>query len=226
MKKTISALLVSVMFVAAFINNEIQSSSATTTNIVNRIETPVLQTATALPSATDVIQINEPLQAEKRTAFFESFVQKCKGSGVYASCIYVNDEFAIRLTWGNGEKLSDKMGTARLYDYAWNQGSTVGILAHDYAEGKNISLLTTGERIYLIYTDGTVVTYLVGKVDKWRNTGDWLSFYSEEKDISISTFDLADLYFLGGDDFRKMVLQTCINGRDGVLYVTAVRIDE
>jgi hypothetical protein len=218
MIKTLCLLLVLAVFISACGKTDVLAQLPT----VSPINTPEV--------SSHVLYVEPTIQAIETndvsdTQFFDTFVESCKGNGSLANCLYVNDDFALRLYWGNGRNISAELGTAQLYDYAWNQGRTVGILAHDYAEGKNISSLSSGTLIYLIYPSGEIETYLVESLDSWTNAGEWKSFTSSDKTQQLSSIGLEDLYYLGGESFRKMVLQTCINGNEGVMFVTAFRVE-
>ncbi len=168
-------------------------------------------TETPLPTATP-----DPLNV---------FVDECKAPGsVDISCIYVEGILKIHLRRGDADAVPNSLGWALVWNGPWSEGQVVGILAHDGLEGQKFYQLHSGVIIYLIRTDGSVEKYLVQEQAEWRNLGNWLRFEPWNGGPEVSDVYLVNKYFRGGNNFDKMVLQTCVGNDTGIFFVTAYRV--
>lgn len=156
---------------------------------------------------------------------FDIFVEGCKKEpGRDVACIYSEGVLALHIKMGDGKDIPYKEGTAQIWSDAWREGEVIGILAHDNFEGQKFFKLYEGRVISLIWPDGTVEKYVISEKTRWRYEDEKKFFSPWEGGDKISSQDLARLYYLGGANFNKMVLQTCIDTNVGVLFVVAYRL--
>jgi hypothetical protein len=191
---------------------------------------PSIPTITATATLKPTITLSptpRPTETATETATtdpFNAFVEQCKGSGVDVSCIYADGILALHLERGDGTHISSQKGTAQLWNEAWNEGQVIGILAHDGAEGQKFYKLFGKVIIDLIWTNGKVERYGIHEQSEWRNSGEWRLFSPWDGGPEVSDAYLVDHYYRGGNNFSKMVLQTCLGTDTGVLFVVAYRV--
>lgn len=154
------------------------------------------------------------------------FVKKCAKPGdVTLVCVHSDGVLALKLAWGNNQQVPNDSKTALLWDYGWNN-DVVGIVAHNYLAGKLFYLLDVGSQLHIIWSDGTVETYEIDTVDRWRDNGQSLTFSPWDGGDAIKNEALSDVYFSRGNDRDRLVLMTCLTKgkkKIGVVFYTATR---
>ncbi len=158
---------------------------------------------------------------------FDAFVKECERAGVAdVSCMYVEGVLALNLERLDGLIFPKQEGMAKIWNEAWNEGQVVGILAHNSSEGQKFYQLVVDQIIYLIWTNGKIEGYRINEKAMWRNDDDGklLLFSPWNGGLEVSDEDLINLYYRRGNDFNKMVLQTCISNTEGLFFVVANRI--
>jgi len=114
---------------------------------------------------------------------------------------------------GRPDFISIEDGVATQYSFAASAG-TVGLLAHNTAAGADFSKLTYGDRVNLLFSDGTKRVYKIARIMKYQalQPQDQMSpFYDQQSGTTISALDLFKRVYMIGD---KVTFQTCI-ARDG-----------
>jgi hypothetical protein len=184
------------------------------------------------PTATEISPTSIKTEIPPEIPSLDTFIKECIKEGeVDVSGIYADGIFAIHLVRGEIDDVPEQKGIAEVWNDAWENGKIIAILAHvrwdhEILEGQKFYNLTQGGIIYFILTDGTVERYGISEKKMWR--------YEEEKKFlspweggdKIPVSDLANSYYRGGNNFDRMVLQTCIvddTGEIGVLIVIAYR---
>lgn len=192
------------------------SPSSTTTQIPTASTTPTTSPTptVAIPTLTATIS---PL---------DTFIDGCKKPDSNdVSCLYVEGVLALKLQRLDGLFFPKQEGVAEVWNEAWNEGQVISILAHNNSEGIRFYHLAVDQIIYLIWTNGKVEKYRIVEQTEWRNEGKMLLFSPWNGGSRLSDDDLIDRYYREGDNFNKMVLQTCLgNNQEGLLFLVAYRI--
>jgi len=114
--------------------------------------------------------------------------------------------------------------TATQFGMAAAQG-VVGLLAHNFLSGQDFFRLGIGQRILLVYGDGSLQSYLVTYIYRYRATKPesvYSSFVDLDTDITTDAAGLFRRVYTGG---KHVTFQTCIAGEGnpswGRLFVVA-----
>ena len=150
-----------------------------------------------------------------------AFIQECYQPSTYPTCLYSKGLFSFHLDYGGAGNLPDY--GARVWDEAWVYGQVIGILAHDYKDGKYLSQLTLGSEIYVIQSTGSNEKYVVVSIERWQSYDRLKHLSPWDGGQEVDGVELVDRYYRGGTNFDRLVFQTCINGDEGLLFVVAYR---
>ena len=141
--------------------------------------------------------------------------------------IYIPDILAapvVQQPKGNNGFVSPKQNIVTQFGLASQFGST-GLLAHNNLAGASFSQLETGQKIYLIYGDGQISTFVVTEILRYRALK---PTSPSSKFIDLNTNDLlkaSEVFSKVYDRQGQAVFQTCISKGDefswGRLFVIA-----
>ena len=144
--------------------------------------------------------------------------------------MYVTQKMALSVVQqpdGNYGYISTASDTATQFMLAATQ-DVIGLLAHNNLAGKHFSDLSVGNRISIIYGDGTVAQYTVSEVYQYQalspnsSTSDFVDLNSGEL---LTAADIFIKFYMAGD---QVTLQTCLerNGNLswGRLFIVALPI--
>jgi hypothetical protein len=129
--------------------------------------------------------------------------------------IYVENLMAVRVVQQpNASYVSSISGTVTQFGLA-NQYGSIGLLAHNYLSGSFFSELQSGDKIMLVYGDGSSKEYSVSAIKQYQalSPNDPYSKFIdlEEPETTLSSTELfKTTYTTKGN----LVLQTCIS-KDG-----------
>jgi hypothetical protein len=171
-----------------------------------------------------------PTQAATSTVLptFEKFAKAVTdGNASAVRGVYVSGVMALRVKQqpaGNAGYVSSAAGVATQFGMAADLGVT-GLLAHNFAAGKNFSNLAIGNEVKVVYGDGSVKTYIVSAIYKYQAL-DPNNPYGDLVDLSTGVqMPVADVFnaVYGGSD--HVTFQTCIakdgNASWGRLFIVA-----
>ncbi len=145
--------------------------------------------------------------------------------------VYVPDQLALRVLpqpADNAAFVAAVPGTVTQYQPAAEFGS-IGLLAHNTLAGADFERLLLGERVFVVYGDGTTHEYMVSAIRHFQATSP-LDPYSDFLDLDqsgsqLSSTELFDQMYSQQD---TVVFQTCIaKGASrswGRLFVTATAL--
>lgn len=199
-----------------------ETLQSTVTPTITATPTPIeTATPTLIPTATAIATI-------ENMKSLNVFIKECVEPDVEddVSCIFADGILALHLRRGGKDGLPINERFAQVWNEAWDTGQVVGILAHNYSAGKTISKLSVGETIYLIWSNGNVDEYTINEKTKWRDEGGWKVFSPWDGGEKVSEDYLNDHYYREGDNFNRMVLQTCdfiTSIKLGPLFIVATR---
>jgi hypothetical protein len=150
---------------------------------------------------------------------FEHFVDSVhNGQNGRVRGVYVPGVLALRVVQqpaGNPNYVSLAPGTATQYAAAGNYGVT-GLLADDASSGVTYYGLAGGQEVRLVFGDGSVQTYRVSAVYRYRALSPndpYSTFVDVGSGESVSAVDLFGRVYAGGN---HITFQTCI-AQDGLL---------
>jgi hypothetical protein len=142
--------------------------------------------------------------------------------------VYVPEVFAyvvVQQPADDTSFVSPNDGVVTQYGLAGQYGA-IGLLAHDYLAGALFSNLSIGQELGIVYGDGRVEFYMIGRLDRYQalqpenGASDLIDLATG---IQISSNELFAKYYEGGD---HVTFQTCIfqdgNLNWGRLLVTAL----
>ena len=175
-------------------------------NIIVMLCSSLLPTATVYALADD--QINVAVLG------LDSFVERLKnGQAGELRGIYIPGILAasvVQQPAGMDDFISVWENTLTQFNLASRLGST-GLLAHSDLAGKTFAFLQNGQKIYLVYGDGQVATFIVSKI---------LRYQASDPDSTSSSFiDLKDGNVLASPALftkiynrpEQLIFQTCID---------------
>lgn len=178
------------------------SPTPTLTQTPENTATPV-STATPLPTPT-------PLPPP----FLDTFIENLKnGNAGQVVGVYVEDVLSLRVVQqpsSDAAYVSTIPNTATYFSMVRNVTGNTGLLAHNYLAGAYFFDLTPGQRVTLIYGDGTTDEYIVSNIDEFQAlspnspTSNFVSLSSGE---TLSSTDLFYRVYSGG---TRTTFQTCI----------------
>ena len=142
--------------------------------------------------------------------------------------VYVPGVMAFRIVQQPAEDagfVSQKPGVLTQFGLV-NQYHTIGLLAHNYLAGSAFFDLEPGEKVFLIYGDGSIQYYRIDHIDNFQALSP-NSPYSSFREIgksdgTLSVGTVFNRIYASGD---RLVFQTCIqaNGEPswGRIFITA-----
>ncbi len=110
-------------------------------------------------------------------------------------------------------------GEATVFEAPLEDFGTVGVLAHNYLEGRRFMLLNEGDLIGLGWMDGREAWYRVTEIQVWTATepGNEFSPLERRGEVRDSWAVYQSVYGPPG----RLVLQTCVGVRGGFYFVVA-----
>lgn len=126
---------------------------------------------------------------------------------------------------GSGGHITSQTGTATQFGIAAQFGS-IGILAHNYLAGDDFFALAQGDKVFIVYGDGSVEGYLITEIRRFealQPNSPYSDFLDLDNDNEFYT--ATDLFYDVYDKADNVIFQTCINQNGsstwGRLFVTA-----
>lgn len=195
----------------------------------------IFQLGFAFPafSHTGVIPVSgamaQPLVEEKSAFISLEDFRKGVSDGTTQNIrgVYVQDVLALRVVQQPAKQpafVSAAQGVITQFGMANSNGVT-GLLAHNFAAGKYFSGLAQGHLVNVVYGDGTVKTYQVGKIMRFQAlqpdspTSDFINLDTNEQ---LTAAGLFSQVYTGG---HHVTFQTCIQqGKEdswGRLFILA-----
>ena len=107
---------------------------------------------------------------------------------------------------------------------------TIGLLGHNYLAGKSFFELQKAQKIYLIYGDGKLKTYVISTIDVFQALKPD-SPYSSFRELNNPgvTLSVEDVFYRIYGPGDRLVFQTCVEsdgvGSWGRLFVTAFPVE-
>jgi hypothetical protein len=119
--------------------------------------------------------------------------------------------------WRN--QVTGEWGAATVFEAPLEDFGTVGVLAHNYLEGRRFTLLNEGDLVGLGWMDGREAWYRVTEIQVWTATrpGDEFSTLERRGEVADSWAVYRAVYGVPG----RLVLQTCIGDKGGFYFVIA-----
>ena len=121
--------------------------------------------------------------------------------------------------------VSPQPDTATQFRMAAAQGGVIGLLAHNFLGGQDFFRLGIGQSILLVYGDGSIESYLVTRIYRYRATKPesvYSSFVDRDTNLTTDATGLFNKVYTGG---KHVTFQTCITGEGnpswGRLFVVA-----
>jgi hypothetical protein len=154
------------------------------------------------------------------------------GSAQLIRGVYVQDVMALRVVQQPADQpafVSATQGTVTQFAMATNSGIT-GLLAHNFASGKLFSNLAVGNKVDVVYGDGSVKSYVVSKVLRFQAlqpTSPSSNFVNLDTGENLTASGLFSQVYSGS---HHVTFQTCIQEGAvdswGRLFVVAEPVDE
>lgn len=145
--------------------------------------------------------------AENTFAF--PIVQQPNGNAAYVSTL---------------DSVVTQFSTASLY-------GSIGLVAHNNLAGAKFSDLKEGDRLVLVYGDGTKLTYEITEIDEYQALSPYSPYsnFVDVKDTSV-TLSVSDMFMKIYNPDDRLILQTCI-AKDGVdswgrMFVVAEPVED
>lgn len=147
--------------------------------------------------------------------------------------LFSEDTFAYQITQqptGNPAFVSTMSDVVTQFSTASLYGS-IGLVAHNNLAGARFFDLSVGDRVVLVYGDGTKLTYEITEIDEFQALSPY-SPYSDFVDLSNpeKILSASGLFLKMYNPDGRLVMQTCIaqNGVDswGRLFVVAEQVED
>jgi hypothetical protein len=169
--------------------------------------------------------------AESVLPNFTDFVKQVQnGEANVLRGVYVSDVLALPVAQQPADDpnyVSRKAGEATQFSTA-SQYRNVGLLAHNNLSGKSFSQLAVGQKVWLIYGDGTIESFIVTEVLHFQALepkSALSAFRSMSNDKVLSARQMFNLVYSGP---HHLTFQTCIkangNWNWGRLFIVAMPI--
>lgn len=171
--------------------------------------------------------------AKDKAPDLNEFITSVKtGDQLTATGIFVENNFAfpiIQQPANDPGYIADKENVTTQFNLAKKYGTT-GILAHNYLSGRHFSELAIGEKVILVFGDGTYQTFRITNIYQFQAL-EPSNPYSQFSDLSDSAKSLTstELFLKIYAQKGNLVFQTCIQkGIDmswGRLFLLATPVD-
>lgn len=147
--------------------------------------------------------------------------------------IFAEDTFAFPIVQqpnGNAAYVSTLDSVVTQFSTASLYGS-IGLVAHNNLAGATFSDLKVGDKLVLVYGDGTKLTYEISEVDQYQALSPYSPYsnFVDVKDASV-TLSVSDMFMKIYNPDDRLILQTCI-AKDGVdswgrMFVVAEPVED
>lgn len=147
--------------------------------------------------------------------------------------IFAEDTFAFPIVQqpnGNAAYVSTLDSVVTQFSTASLYGS-IGLVAHNNLAGARFSDLKVGDKLVLVYGDGTKLTYEISEVDQYQALSPYSPYsnFVDVKDASV-TLSVSDMFMKIYNPDDRLILQTCI-AKDGVdswgrMFVVAEPVED
>lgn len=147
--------------------------------------------------------------------------------------IFAEDTFAFPIVQqpnGNAGYVSTLDSVVTQFSTASLYGS-IGLVAHNNLAGARFSDLKVGDKLVLVYGDGTKLTYEISEVDQYQALSPYSPYsnFVDVKDTSV-TLSVSDMFMKIYNPDDRLILQTCI-AKDGVdswgrMFVVAEPVED
>ena len=186
--------------------------------------------ALAMPVTGDTLTSQSTALVEPISVSLSDFIATVEnGNSSQIVGLYSEDVFALNVVQqpsGNAGYVSTSgYNVTTQFGMASSYGS-IGMLAHNYLAGSYFFNLSSGSEIYLVYGDGSSVSYTVSEVREYQALTP-SSMYSNYVNLSNTsqTLTSSDVFYETYGSSGALILQTCIsnegNSSWGRLFVIA-----
>jgi hypothetical protein len=215
----------------ALLNSGAQYAPPITPNFIPSIQNYSTSTPTAVPTILST-PTPEPVATKDASSELEDFVDQVKdGQADKVRGLYVPGLMALKVIQqpdNDDTFVSQELGIATQFRSAAENGVT-GLLAHNFLSGQLFYNLLVGQRIEMVYGDGSIHEYQIESIDRFQKL-DPSSLRSDMIDLSnnkkLSTAQVFNRFYRGGD---HVTLQTCLevegNPTWGLYFVTALPVN-